>query len=517
MSIASTVRVGGQASSRRPVLVALALFAVAACLLDEAINTAGVPAHAVVWGGLALAAYIYGLLCVLLAVRGPGQGLGSWRPGLWMMVWWGTMYGLATVSLKHPPSGVAGQILLTNVLRALWLVAAGTTMWVLGYVLGPGRHLRAAADWPVDALRQRYSSEVRGLLTPWLLYVIGLVGRLATAATTSRFGYVGDAASAVSTASGYGQVLMLISLCAPIGVAAAALQVFRQRMPGARISLAVLFAAEMSFAVASGQKENFALAVLAVAIPYTAARHRLPKMLLVVLGVVFLVVVIPFTQAYRGTVRGATTLTAGQAVGSAPGILRATLNGESDLVAAVPSSVSYLLERGQDIDSPAIILQRTPGQIPYLSPVQLVTGPLTALIPRALWPGKPILVTGYQFGQQYYGLPPTVYSSTTITPIGDLYRHGGWIPVLAGMFLLGCGIRLLDDVLDVRANVQMTSLLIVLFPSLVISEQDWISLLAAIPAFVLLWWLTVVLTFRRRPHGPVNAVSITTQSANVNA
>jgi hypothetical protein len=32
------------------------------------------------------------------------------------------------------------------------------------------------------------------------------------------------------------------------------------------------------------------------------------------------------------------------------------------------------------------------------------------------------------------------------------------------------------------------------------SEQDWITLLAAIPAFILLWWLTVALAFRGRRH-----------------
>ena len=143
-------------------------------------------------------------------------------------------------------------------------------------------------------------------------------------------------------------------------------------------------------------------------------------------------------------------------------------------------------------------MQRTPGQIPYSSPVDLVTGPLSALIPRALWPGKPILATGYEFGQEYFDLPPTVYSSTTITPIGDLYRHGGWLPVLIGMFLLGCGIRLLDDLLDVRRDPHAVFLVLFLFPSLVMSEQDWITLLAAIPAFILLWWFTVALAFRRR-------------------
>ena len=53
---------------------------------------------------------------------------------------------------------------------------------------------------------------------------------------------------------------------------------------------------------------------------------------------------------------------------------------------------------------------------------------------------------GYQFGQIYFGVPATNYTSFAVTPLGDLYRHGGWIPVLVGMFLLGCGVRFLDEV-----------------------------------------------------------------------
>jgi len=484
----------------RPVYGALLLFATAAGLLAETLNTAAIPAQAVVWGGLAMAAYGYGLLCVVLAVRGPGQGLGYWRLGPWMMIWCGTMYGLATVTLRQPQTGGIAEIALPDVLRALWLVAIGSTMWALGYVLGPGRVLRAGAARAVGSLQSRYAGDVRSPLTPWLLYGIGIVARAAQALSTGRIGYVGNAASAVSTATGYGQIIALLSYCCPVAVAAAALQVYRQRRPGARTTMIILFLAELGFAVASGEKENFVLTVLAVAIPYSSGRGRLPSTMLALLGIIFLVVVIPFTQAYRSTARGTTvTLTAGQAVGTVPGLLRATLNSESDLITALPDSISYLLERGQNIDSPAIIMQRTPGQIPFASPADLVTGPLTALVPRALWPGKPILATGYDFGQEYFESPSDVYSSTTITPIGDLYRHGGWVPVIAGMFLFGCGVRLLDDALDVRANPHAMLLILFLFPSLVMSEQDWITLLAAIPPFVLLWWLTVALTFRKQP------------------
>jgi hypothetical protein len=485
--------------SGRSALGALGLLAASAVLLGVAVNAA-VLTDAVFWGGLALGSYIYGLLFVMLAVWGPGNGPASWRLGPWMMIWAGTMYGLATVTLDQPQHTQAVQIVLTNALRALWLVAAGTTMWFAGYLVGPGRPIQGAAARGVDGLRRRFTADVRSPLTPWLLYGIGTVARLVSVVTTSRFGYVGDAASAVSTAASYSQALILLGLCGQVGVAVAALQVFRERLGSARLTLIVLFLAEIGYAIVSGQKGNYANAVLAVAIPYTAGRNRLPKALLVSVGIIFLAVVIPFTAAYRSSARETEggTLSAAQAVGAAPQILRDTLTSGDSLLTAIPASVSYLLARGQDIDAPAIIMQRTPGQIPYSDPVQLVTGPLSALIPRALWPGKPILATGYEFGQEYFELPATVYSSSTITPIGDLYRYGGWLPVLIGMFVLGCGVRLLDNVLDVRGNPHTVFLTLFLFPSLILSEQGWVTLLAAIPALILLWWFTVALTFGRR-------------------
>jgi hypothetical protein len=160
--------------------------------------------------------------------------------------------------------------------------------------------------------------------------------------------------------------------------------------------------------------------------------------------------------------------------------------------------VAYLMRRIREIDSPAVIIQRTPSEVPFSSPADLVAAPVAGMVPRALWPGKPILDAGYQFSQEYYGLPPTVYTSSAVTPVGDLYRHGGWVPVIAGMFLLGCGLRLLDDVLDVRANPHGVFLVLLLFPSLVKGETDWVSLLAGIPATVAVWLLAVALTFRPR-------------------
>jgi hypothetical protein len=56
-----------------------------------------------------------------------------------------------------------------------------------------------------------------------------------------------------------------------------------------------------------------------------------------------------------------------------------------------------------------VITQRKPDGAGLLSPAQLVEAPIATLVPRAVWPGKPILNTGYEFSQIYYALPATVY------------------------------------------------------------------------------------------------------------
>ena len=191
-----------------------------------------------------------------------------------------------------------------------------------------------------------------------------------------------------------------------------------------------------------------------------------------------------------------------QAVAAAPSIFRQVISTDRS-PSVISHSVSYLAQRVSEIDSPAIILQRTPSQVPYSSPAQLAEAPVADLVPRAVWADKPILATGYQFSQQYFDLPPDVYTSSAITPEGDLYRHGGWLPLVAGMFLFGFGIRMLDDVLDVRASAHAAFLVILLFPDFVKSEDDWITLLAGVPGLIVLWVAVVTLSFaRRRLHGP---------------
>jgi hypothetical protein len=493
----TVVATGRAAAVPRLVIAGLALLAAALVLCGVALSEPTAPTRAVVYGSVALACYAAGLLC-LAATRYRDLGLARWKLGSWILLWYGLSFGLATVTWSAPQTSVAAQITISSVLRALWLVAAGMTCWTVGYLVGPGHPLRRLAARGVDRLERRRTGTVCGPFTAWQLCAAGTAALVASAVTTGRFGYVGQVSSAVTAATGYGQLLSTLSLLAPLGLCTAALQVYREQLRGARLTLAILFLLELALGALAGGKENFIVAVLAVVIPMSAARYRLPKAAVIGGVLFFLVIVIPFNQAYRAAARnGSATLSASQAIGEAPTILRQTLTGHS-VMTVLPNSLIYLLQRIREVDSPAVILQRTPAQIPFSSPVKLVEAPLVDIVPRAVWPGKPILATGYQFSQQYYSSPSTVYTSAAVTPIGDLFRHGGWIPVMVGLALLGCGVRLLDDVLDVRANPHASLLLLLLFPSVVGSEDDWVTLLAGLPAIFVVWLLAVTLAFRPR-------------------
>jgi hypothetical protein len=483
----------------------LALIAAAAAMAALQVSAVGVNEQ-IAWGAIALALLCTGLLLLMSAVAGyPGLGLAAWRIGSWSLVWGALAFGLATLSWLGTQNGIAAEILPGSIVRALWMLAVAMAALATGYCAGPYRLVARRARRATGALiTRRFTGDIRGPAVPWVLFGVGAIAQVGFAALTGRLGFVGDAAAAVSTASGYAQYLAVAGDCVPLAVAAAAVRAYRTRLPSARVTLAVLFAAAIAAGAVAGGKESFVVAVLAVIIPRATARRRIPAGAVAAAVAFFLLVVIPFNQAYRASARGEVTMSVSQAVAAAPAIAGQVLATDVS-PSLLAKSAGYLAQRIRTIDSPAIIAQRTPGQIPYSSPVQLLTSPLVDLIPRILWPGKPILAVGYQVSQQYYQLPAQVYTSSDVTPEGDLYRHGGWVPLLAGMFLLGCGIRVLDEAADLRRGVHGAFLIILVFPAIVQAGSDCAALLAGIPGMVLLWLAVVTTSFARRPAPAVMA------------
>jgi hypothetical protein len=452
------------------------------------------------WGAIALAVFCAGLLPLMSVAAGhAGLGLASWRIGSWSLVWGSLAFGLATLSWFSPQNeaGSLAAILPGSILRALWMIAVAFAILTVGYCAGPYRPAANRARRATERLSRRFTDQIRSPVVPWAMLGVGLVADFGFAALTGHFGYLGNVEASVSTASGYGQYLAVAGECVPLAVVAAAIRAYQTRTLWAWLTLLVLFVTAIVEGAVAGGKESFVIVILAVIIPHNVVRRRLPIGFIVGAVLLFLLVVIPFNQAYRLSVRGAVTLSTGQAVAGAPAI--ASQVAATDLsTTVVGESFSFLAQRIRTIDSPAIIMQRTPSDIPYANPADLLIAPVADLIPRILWPGKPILTPGYQISQEYYDLPPTVYTSSEVTPEGDLFRHGGWFPLIVGMFLLGCVIRIIDEAADLRRGVHGAFLIILLFPSIVEAGTDSATLLAGIPGQVLLWLAVVTLSFTRR-------------------
>ena len=205
------VSLPGSFARLRLIIAAMTFLAAAFLLLACALATSDRPTTAVIWGGLALAAFAFGLLCLAGGARYHDLGLGRWKIGSLMLVWYALGYGIATVSWSQPQIGITTEISVPSVLRALWLVAVGITVWTAGYLIGPGMPAQRFTGRAVGALSRRFGGQVRGPAMPWILFCIGIAASLANTATTGRFGYVGNADSQVTTSSSFGGVLAALA------------------------------------------------------------------------------------------------------------------------------------------------------------------------------------------------------------------------------------------------------------------------------------------------------------------
>ena len=344
-------------------IAGLFLVATAAALTVGAMSAVMVDDQ-IAWGAIALATLCTGLLLLMSATTGSdGLGLASWRIGPWSLVWGALAFGLAAITWIGPQTGPQAEILPSSILRAQWMLALAMAMLTVGYCAGPYRFAVAHARRAVDAVAGRLTDDIRGPAVPWVLFGVGIAAQLGYALLTGHLGYIGNAAAAVTTASGYSQYLAVAGDCVPLSVAAAAVRAYQTRGAGARVSLIVLFAGAICVGAVIGGKESFVVAILAVIIPRTVIRRRLPAGAVAAALIFFLLIVIPFNLSYRASARGTVTLSISQAIAAAPAIAGQVLASDFS-PSIVQRSGSYLAERVRTIDSPAIILQRTPAQIP---------------------------------------------------------------------------------------------------------------------------------------------------------
>ena len=153
-----------------------------------------------------------------------------------------------------------------------------------------------------------------------------------------------------------------------MAVAAAALQVHRESEPGARVTLTVLFLAEITSGAIAGGKESFIVAALAVAIPFVVARrkiHKAPHIRGPGLLPGYRPVQSGVSQHRPQPVRAAVCQPGDRHGAGRPAGRRLALG---DIACVFCSSADSILTRIREIEIPAIIVQRTPTQISFENP-----------------------------------------------------------------------------------------------------------------------------------------------------
>lgn len=437
-------------------------------------------------GGIAL-----GLWCLALSAILPNSDVHQFRLRMMplILVGWSIVFGFTSYAWLQTPQGTPGKILPSSVTAAEWMVGlAATAMWA-GYWLtvptsGGGALTRYFCTRTTTT--RLGSAAVR-------MYGLASLARLALYATSGTVGYTGSTGTAL--VGPQVQVLNVLAEIAPAAILVASYQAFVERLPGAQRRLAVLVVLECGYATVAGIKEPIVYAFISAGLPWLVNRGKVPIVAASLAALAFVFVVVPANSAFRSHLRdGSNAVSVQNAVSFIPQILRSTVqsvtNGD-DRAAAVGMATSRI----RNIDNVAIIVQLTPSQIPFRSLRDLLEAPVVGFVPRAVWPSKPVFNVGQQFSRDYYQLG-TTNTASSITPIGDLYRYGGWVVLLSGMVLLGVILRFLDQSVAYGALAGQI-LFISLGPMLAKAETDALTLLASIPSIALGVWLAVSMATRR--------------------
>lgn len=343
----------------------------------------------------------------------------------------------------------------------------------------------------------------------WMLWLIAAVV-LVINFSRGSLGYLSDPTAALSTTSSSEAILAALAQAGVLATLTAAWRVAVRRSTGSVILLLWVMSTQIVGGLFQGSKEVAILQLVAFVVGYSA-RRKLRLRTVVVSAVISIFVIAPFVTTYRAQLSGANgRLTPVEALTSINfSQLTSTALNQSD----AGDSQNQFLMRWSRIGDVSTIVTQTPSHVPFLSPAELLAGPFLGLIPRSIWPGKPVLDAGYQVNQIYYGGASSTYSSAAVTVYADLYRHGGFPVLIIGMLFLGFFVRMIDSRTTTSGDVDLRLMFLpmLLFTSLVKQEVDYLALTASLFSILLTAALAVRLV-SRRSDGQLERVVTTVES-----
>jgi hypothetical protein len=108
-----------------------------------------------------------------------------------------------------------------------------------------------------------------------------------------------------------------------------------------------------------------------------------------------------------------------------------------------PSAFEQMMNRQAGVDGLAVVMKYTGDPVPFGLGKTFITVPLLSLIPRFVWPGKPIYKSTREFEHEYLGMPSAYNGFTSEQMIADFWGNFHIVGVVVGLFLVGTALRVL--------------------------------------------------------------------------
>lgn len=328
-------------------------------------------------------------------------------------------------------------------LTLMFLVLIGA----IGMWMGYWSPLAASLSSPTR--RKRFANLLRqsNKLNYWaipMLLAVSAASRLISI-NLGVFGYSSNYDRLIEL-GGVTQYLSLLSSLGKLALVVAALEYYSDKSSiRAKALFFCAFGLEIIFGLLSGFKSAIAMPFLIVGICFYLKNNTLPlKWVLATLLALFLSfqIVEPFRDAKNSSNEFKGTSTA-EIANLMIGAGNETKNsgdekGNEFINFLARSSYAYIGSLGIEFsDSLQVLPEDSPE---FLN--NILFAPIYAVVPRAIWSGKPLGSLGLWYTQVVMGMPYSL-SSTAMSPFTYLYFVGGGVAVFVGFFFIGFVQRLL--------------------------------------------------------------------------
>lgn len=415
---------------------------------------------------------VYGGVCLYPIYRRVLVGnLDIFEPPIWASITYGLAFGILGLPLfskyvyinpfldsSYWLNLAFFYIILS--IASLWLgYNTKIALWVLGRI-------------KIFHPKREKEDAVVKLSYAFALYAIGLLARIYMI-NYGLYAYLGIANLNVSSL-GLLQIMMHIEKFCTYALAILTISYFIKPSNAKRIMFALIMSLEIIFGFISGMKSHVIIPLLIVAIIYYYTKRNTPKGILI--GIILILIVsYPFSDTYRDFInKGAVDTTSIKAIIEAIPDVMYDAYSEATIGSIFNFGYQKSSSRLSMLESFSLIVKDLSQSGRFWYGKYYVYFPLLVLVPRIIWPNKPVIDIGLWFTQTYWN--PIAISSTAITYPGDLYLNFGLVGVLLGMFVTGIIYRLVYEWFKLNIGPLALFIYVFIFLALTNYEGDFLGI-----------------------------------------